>query len=893
MSTSSTGGNPSRATAPGSDDDRYKGPSDAFRDALEVGHFAMWLRGTQDDSCVTMTLGVVNILEKVFALESLPLEVHFSRSVRKEMLHEVRHLSANAGLIGASDAEASIEEMMTAAWGKIEPLWRRFEADGGRNFVTDESGESTQASDSDLPGEGVRDNITNAPMTHKTRPKHLTGAKAVGVESANYALAYAMMVGIEAVVRSGEQVSIAKRSEERPQPGEEDTMEVENIMAAVRRNYILPPSGTRLSPPHISKPNKLVFEEAAPEIFQFIRARSCVGDEEYLSSLCQRGFSLIEFVTNSKSGEFFFFSHNGKFMLKTISDEEAETLLGMLKDYAHHVTSHRSLLTRMLGLYRLHIGALYKRWFFVSTSVFDTGSLGLHAQYDLKGSTSKNRRAGDTETVKKDLNWLREDMSLLVPDECKDILIATHKADVEFLAHHGVTDYSVLVGIHDTESSDAGVHTKGVKLLRKTALKKLLPMLRLVHASGRSSVNTTSSRTLTSELAVSRMREHVGNGWVWRGVHGPISFTNAPFRRHKYFIGIIDYLVPWNIKKRAERIMNGCLCQGQTSSCQSPSVYASRQHVFFADRVAGPHDGIPAIGASLLSDSEGIRSEETGLDMSGQVDLNPHVPVVESDGPASLPTVRIGFSGPYPFYAKAGEKIYGHDGPWTSQKADPHTVHATHAAAMIKELQNIAKSTDQAIRESKTHKVPLVKPAVPEKCVPWHLNLDMLRLRQAIEKAEEVEKVLTHDFHIAPFDAGALPRLDLEAVSAHPARFDDIHGHVRPVELQSLRHLRDHVTKVWDEVRTDKTLEGLSEETSKTIVRPFTEMKLSADSLYMHASKCLFPPHRLPDAFSSNMHSLVSPATQAFLYLKNVCLRSVQQLSTLIHRLNYTQFHSV
>lgn len=43
-----------------------------------------------------------------------------------------------------------------------------------------------------------------------------------------------------------------------------------------------------------------------------------------------------------------------------------------------------------------------------------------------------------------------------------------------------MTDYSVLVGVHDTESSDAGVHTKGVRLLRKTALTKLLPMIRLV-----------------------------------------------------------------------------------------------------------------------------------------------------------------------------------------------------------------------------------------------------------------------------------------------------------------------------------------------------------------------------------------------------------------------------
>ncbi|KAF4708544.1 hypothetical protein FOZ63_028763 [Perkinsus olseni] len=553
-------------------------------------------------------------LEKILALGSASSEVPFTAAKKREMLHEVRHETASAGLIDATENKPSVEEMKAAAWGKVEPLWRQFEADGGRNFVLSDT-VSTQASESDLPSEEVRENITNAPMTHKSRPKHLSRARSVGVDSANYALAYAMMVGIEATIRAGQQMDPTWPSAGNSRPDESNPMRIDNVMAAMRRSYLLPPSGTRLSPAHISRPNRLVFEEAAPEIFQYIRRRCCISDEQYLSSLCQRGFSLIEFVTNSKSGEFFFFSHDGKFMLKTISDEEAETLLLMLRDYAHHVTSHRSLLTRMLGLYRLHIGDRYRRWFFVSTSVFDTGSLGLHAQYDLKGSTSKNRKAGDTETVKKDLNWSEAGVKLHVPDECKDILITTHKADVEFLAQHGVTDYSVLVGVHDTESSDAGVHTKGVKLLRKTALKKLLPMLRLVNASGRSSTNnplsSSSWRTLRSELTSSTMRQHVGDGWVWRGVHGPLSSTSPPFRRHKYFIGIIDYLVPWSLKKRSERVLNACLCQGQSSSCQSPQVYASRQHVFFADKMVGPHDHLPT-GDSSVEKSE-VRVEEVAV----------------------------------------------------------------------------------------------------------------------------------------------------------------------------------------------------------------------------------------------------------------------------------------
>ncbi|KAF4708543.1 hypothetical protein FOZ63_028762 [Perkinsus olseni] len=242
---------------------------------------------------------------------------------------------------------------------------------------------------------------------------------------------------------------------------------------------------------------------------------------------------------------------------------------------------------------------------------------------------------------------------------------------------------------------------------------------------------------------------------------------------------------------------------------------------------------------------------------SGQVHLKPYTPVVSSEGPASMPTVQIGFGGPWPFYAKDGDKLYGQGGPWQAQNPDPHTVHATNAAAMIKEMQRMTKATAEATRASGAHLEPLYQVPEPGKCVPWHLNLDMLRLRQAIERAEEIERVLSHDFHIVPFDAGLLPRLDLEAVSAHPARFDDVHGHVPPAELQGIRHLRDHVEKLWTELRSDKTLEGLDKRADDAIMRPFTEMKLAADSLYMHARKCLFPPHRLPDAFIFTMTSFV------------------------------------
>merc|ERR1712050_88559 len=88
--------------------------------------------------------------------------------------------------------------------------------------------------------------------------------------------------------------------------------------AFAKRIFALPEEGSWLSPPHML-PN-LQFVEHAPEVFRHIRSLSGLNDQAYIHCVCQREFSFIEFTTNSKSGEFFFFTHDGMCMVKTISE---------------------------------------------------------------------------------------------------------------------------------------------------------------------------------------------------------------------------------------------------------------------------------------------------------------------------------------------------------------------------------------------------------------------------------------------------------------------------------------------------------------------------------------------------------------------------------------------
>jgi hypothetical protein len=64
-------------------------------------------------------------------------------------------------------------------------------------------------------------------------------------------------------------------------------------------------------------------------------------------------FNYIEFIANSKSGQFFFYSHDGCYMIKTQTKEECVLLRDIMPKYVAHLTSNpNSLLVRFYGMHR-------------------------------------------------------------------------------------------------------------------------------------------------------------------------------------------------------------------------------------------------------------------------------------------------------------------------------------------------------------------------------------------------------------------------------------------------------------------------------------------------------------------------------------------------------------
>jgi len=124
--------------------------------------------------------------------------------------------------------------------------------------------------------------------------------------------------------------------------------------------------------------------------------------------------SLAEQCSTGKSGSFFYYTSDGKYMLKTIRKDEFKLMKSILRDYYEHLTKYNkdSLISRIFGLhkvifYRKKNKTQKKLYFCIMNNIFcTTNKIG--RRFDLKGSTQ-----GRYTNPKKDLTVARKDNDLL------------------------------------------------------------------------------------------------------------------------------------------------------------------------------------------------------------------------------------------------------------------------------------------------------------------------------------------------------------------------------------------------------------------------------------------------------------------------------------------------
>ena len=190
-------------------------------------------------------------------------------------------------------------------------------------------------------------------------------------------------------------------------------------------------------------------------MFRHLRSIFKIDPADYLMSLTSK-YILSELGSPGKSGSFFYFSRDYKYIIKTIHHAEHKFLRRILRDYYDHVKNNpNTLLSQFYGLHRVKIPYGRKIHFVVMNNLFPPHR-DIHRTFDLKGSTigrdfreeelDKNPRA-----TLKDLNWLRRNLHLEFGPTKRTAFIEQMEKDVKLLQRLKIMDYSLLVGIHDLE----------------------------------------------------------------------------------------------------------------------------------------------------------------------------------------------------------------------------------------------------------------------------------------------------------------------------------------------------------------------------------------------------------------------------------------------------------
>ena len=152
-------------------------------------------------------------------------------------------------------------------------------------------------------------------LNQKKRNKNVRG-KVIEREHKLYTLSIAMMLGLR--------FSIYNTHVQMKKIKEEEKCWLTSTEFMHNEKYLFHPDGREGTPPH-NLGHIFKFKDYAPVPFAYIRRMFGINEYEFIDSICANN-SFIEFISNSKSGQFFFYSSDGKYMVKTMTNTESKFL---------------------------------------------------------------------------------------------------------------------------------------------------------------------------------------------------------------------------------------------------------------------------------------------------------------------------------------------------------------------------------------------------------------------------------------------------------------------------------------------------------------------------------------------------------------------------------------
>ncbi|CCK68126.1 1-phosphatidylinositol-4-phosphate 5-kinase KNAG_0A04540 [Huiozyma naganishii CBS 8797] len=337
------------------------------------------------------------------------------------------------------------------------------------------------------------------------------------------------------------------------------------------------------------------FKDYCPEVFRELRALFGLDPADYLVSLTSK-YILSELNSPGKSGSFFYYSRDYRYIIKTIHHSEHIHLRRHVQEYYNHVRENpNTLICQFYGLHRVKMPISFQNkikhrriYFLVMNNLFPP-KLELHKTFDLKGSTwgrlttvDKDRAANDPtyRPVLKDLNWLQMKQRIQFGPERREKFLVQLRKDVALLIKLNIMDYSLLLGIHDIrQAKQEDEDTADLLELEDEAPYDRPEEAQATSADpARDSIAGKQNHT----TAHSNIIPH-----YFKSDEGGIrsSLEDNSDGDFIYYVGIIDCLTNYSLLKKLESFWRSLSHDPKVVSAVPPKDYGNRFYHFMLDSV--------------------------------------------------------------------------------------------------------------------------------------------------------------------------------------------------------------------------------------------------------------------------------------------------------------------
>jgi hypothetical protein len=329
-------------------------------------------------------------------------------------------------------------------------------------------------------------------------------------------------------------------------------------------------------------------KELAPKIFSIIRNREDITNDNIKNSLSpelNRDMVFKAGEGQGKSGSFFFFSHDRKFIIKTMNEDEYKTFQRIFRKYYEHIHNHpNSLIARIYGIFTVYKEKLQPVHLILmgNTVNLHGKGQGLKYMFDLKGSLinreSKMTKNHKPSSTLKDINLLeiKKNINLLkFSIEDAENIMNTIKKDVPILTGGNIMDFSLLLAIEENPNFKAHAYSQRKAGSSRSPSSRPGDRSRadsdLIPSNGNTRINQSGFDSYESPHKLFEKSRHM------------FLSNNC---QYIYHLAIIDYLQDYNFDKKSENFLK-TIWRGRKAeiSAVPPERYAKRYIEFMENQV--------------------------------------------------------------------------------------------------------------------------------------------------------------------------------------------------------------------------------------------------------------------------------------------------------------------